>query len=123
MSDDDSILVACLCADWCYVCQEYRASFEQVGARFPQARFLWIDIEDQSDLVDPIEVDDFPTLLIAAGATPRFFGVMTTRAEKLERLVRDRCAAVAPSVSVGHPDVLALVGRLRGLSKKPDPCA
>lgn len=109
-----SVLVACLCAEWCSVCRDYRAAFEQVQARFPQARFIWVDVEDQADLVDPIEVDDFPTLLIAVGDEPRFFGTLTPQPETLERLVRDRMADADRPV-VAQRDVADLVVRLRGL--------
>ena len=57
-----SLLVVCLCAQWCGSCREYRSTFEQVAEAFPDMRFLWVDIEDQADLVDPIEVENFPTL-------------------------------------------------------------
>jgi len=63
------MLVVCLCADWCDVCSNYRSSFEQVQAAvrqdLPQARFIWLDIEDEADLLHPLDVEDFPTLLIA----------------------------------------------------------
>ena len=39
-------LVACLCAAWCGTCRDYRAGFEALAARFPEARFLWLDVED-----------------------------------------------------------------------------
>ena len=86
---EPSLLVACLCAEWCDVCRDYRSVFEQVKDRFPQARFLWVDIEDQADLVDPVEVDDFPTLLVAVGPSIRFLGPMIPRADRLERLLRE----------------------------------
>lgn len=109
---DSSVLVACLCAEWCGVCRDYRSVFERVKSRFPQARFIWIDVEDQADLVDPIEVDNFPTLLIAVGDQARFFGTMTPQAETLERLVRDRMAD-ADGPAVAQSDVAELVIRLR----------
>ena len=72
------LLVACLCAEWCSACREYRATFDQVAAEFNGAvRFIWIDIEDEAELVDPIEVETFPTLLIADAGAPRFFGPLT----------------------------------------------
>lgn len=108
-----SLLVACLCAEWCSVCRDYRSVFEQVRARFPQARFIWVDVEDQADVVDPVEVDNFPMLLIALGNEARFFGTMTPQAETLERLVRDRAANVAPATALAQPDAAALVLRLR----------
>lgn len=85
-----SALVVCLCAEWCGVCCEYRSRFEQIQAKFPQAQFLWLDVEDEADLLHPIDVEDFPTLLLVAGTEPRFFGPVTPQAEMLERLIRSK---------------------------------
>lgn len=85
-----SVLVVCLCAEWCGVCRDYRSRFWQLQSRFPQARFLWIDVEDEADLLHPLDVEDFPTLLLALGQEPRFFGPVTPQAEMLERLIRSQ---------------------------------
>lgn len=82
------VLVACLCADWCIACREYKSRFEQAQARFPGARFLWVDIEDQADLVDPVEVENFPSILVTVDGQPRFFGPVLPHLETLERLVK-----------------------------------
>jgi thioredoxin 1 len=111
MASPASLLVVCLCAEWCGVCRDYRAAFEQVRALFPGARFLWVDVEDEADWVDPLEVDNFPTLLVAVADTPRFLGTVVPIAARLERLVRDRSADDAPPLN--DPDALALLGRLR----------
>jgi len=58
------LLVACLCADWCGACREYKPLFDSLAIKFPNVRFLWVDVEDEADLIDPIEVEDFPTILI-----------------------------------------------------------
>ena len=115
------VFVACLCAEWCGVCRDYRRVFDQVRARVPEARFVWVDVEDQSDRVDPVEVDDFPTLLVAVGNTVRFFGPMIPRADPLERMVREYlvqtdpqpCAAGTPAA---RPETEALLKRLLLLS-------
>ena len=60
-------LVACLCAEWCSSCREYRETFRQAQQQYLDTRFVWVDIEDQPDLVGDISVEDFPTLMIAAG--------------------------------------------------------
>ncbi len=109
--EPSSVLVACLCAEWCGVCREYRAAFDAVRGRFPQAQFLWVDVEDQSDLVDPVEVDNFPTLLVAVGDAPRFLGTVVPQAGTLERLIRDRSAADATPLR--DPQAEALVHRLK----------
>jgi thioredoxin 1 len=84
------LLVACLCADWCGACREYKPLFDSLARKFPNVRFLWVDVEDEADLIDPIEVEDFPTILIAAGEKPLFFGTVLPHVETLERLIQDK---------------------------------
>ena len=105
-------LVVCLCAAWCGVCGDYRARFTQVQAKFPLLEFVWIDIEDEADLLHPLDIEDFPTLLLAVGEEPRFFGPLTPQSEMLERLVRAQIQdAGAPALT--NPAVVALLGRIR----------
>ncbi len=111
---DPEILVACLCAQWCGVCREYATTFAQLGASMPSARFVWIDVEDAADTVDPIEVDNFPTLLIAVGAEPRFFGALTPQPQLLERMVR-QYAAEGDAALAARADLRALTQRVRAL--------
>jgi thioredoxin 1 len=87
------LLVACLCADWCGACREYKPLFESLARKFPNVRFLWVDVEDEADLIDPIEVEDFPTILIASGEKPLFFGTVLPHIETLERLIQDKMTA------------------------------
>lgn len=88
------LLVACLCAQWCKLCDEYRTVFDaaaQAGS-CPHARFVWIDIEDDEAVLGPVDVDDFPTLLIASGDTPLFFGPLTPHPGTLARLLQSAAA-------------------------------
>ena len=107
-----SILVVCLCAEWCGVCRDFRSRFEQVQARFPQAQFLWIDVEDEADLLHPLDVEDFPTLLLAVGDAPRFFGPVTPQLEMLERLIRAQTGSDGAPALANQP-VAELVARIR----------
>jgi len=81
--------VACLCAAWCVACREYRATFaalaEQLGG---DADFAWIDIEDDADALGDLDIENFPTLLIADEAGARFFGPVMPQASTAERLIR-----------------------------------
>ncbi|PJC17271.1 MAG: thioredoxin [Comamonadaceae bacterium CG_4_9_14_0_8_um_filter_60_18] len=110
------ILVVCLCAQWCGVCRDYRSRFEQARAQVhsscPQAQFLWIDIEDEADLLHPLDVEDFPTLLLARGSEARFFGPLTPQVETLVRMVQTQ--AINPQAApLPAPELTALVARVR----------
>ncbi|MBD8531105.1 MULTISPECIES: thioredoxin family protein [unclassified Massilia] len=85
--DGGQWIVACLCAAWCGTCGGYRAAFDALAARHPDMTFVWIDIEDQADVVGDLDVDNFPTLLLQQGDTVAFFGPMLPDAQLAERLV------------------------------------
>jgi thioredoxin 1 len=100
--------VLCLCAAWCGSCRDYRAVFDSAAAAHPDDTFLWIDIEDEADLVDDIDVENFPTLLIGQGDSVRFFGPVTPHAGTLERLV-----TALDSTPVDDPSAAAFLRRVR----------
>lgn len=79
--------VICLCADWCGLCRDYQMVFALMAKRYPAFRFVWLDIEDQSELVGDLEVETFPTLLLADAQGSRFFGPLTPQADTLARLL------------------------------------
>ena len=88
----DSWIVACLCAAWCGTCSSYRAVFEELAARHPDKHFIWIDIEDQADVVGDLDVENFPTLLIQRHDLVAFFGTMLPDAGLANRLVQAQAA-------------------------------
>lgn len=79
--------VVCLCAGWCGVCRDYRSGFDAVAQRWPDVRWEWLDVEDREDLVDDVDVETFPTLLIGQGARAFFLGPLLPQHAVLERLV------------------------------------
>ena len=79
--------VVCLCADWCGVCRGYQSVFEQMAAQYPHFRFAMLDVEDQADLLGDIDVETFPTLLLADAQHTRFFGALTPQPHTLSRLL------------------------------------
>lgn len=109
-SSPPDLLIACLCAQWCGTCNDYAPLFKQLQLDYPQARFAWIDIEDEADLVDPVEVENFPTILIATGTTARFFGTVTPHIETLRRLIDSH--ATEASARKADAQVQALTERL-----------
>ena len=114
------LLVACLCAQWCRTCDAYRDTL--LGAReslqlHPDlaTRFLWIDIEDESDLIGDLDIEDFPTLLLARGDAILFFGPILPHAQTIDRLLRGAVAGELPPLAADAlaADVRALPGLLR----------
>jgi thioredoxin 1 len=85
-------IVACLCAQWCGTCGSYRAAFEALAARHPDKHFVWIDIEDQADVVGDLDVDNFPTLLMQRHDVVAFFGTMLPDPVLAERLLQAQAA-------------------------------
>jgi thioredoxin 1 len=107
------LLVACLCAEWCDTCGEYQRVFSQLQDEFSGCRFIWIDIEDQADLVDPIEVENFPTLLIAAETQAYFFGTVTPHLDTARRLIQTHLAASSAHAASAVPaDIANVVNQL-----------
>jgi thioredoxin 1 len=86
----DVWIVACLCAAWCDVCRQFRPAFDALAARHPDHRFVWVDVEDEADIVGDFDVDDFPTLLIQRGDTVVFFGTMLPDAGQWQRLLQSQ---------------------------------
>jgi thiol-disulfide isomerase/thioredoxin len=105
----EDLLVACLCAEWCTTCREYRERLEQVRLGLPEVKFVWVDIEDEAELVSPIEVENFPTVLIAVGSEARYFGPLTPQRETLERLLR----AVPGLPAIADIEIVELARRIR----------
>ena len=87
--------VACLCALWCGTCGSYRATFEELAARHPDTNFVWIDIEDQADVVGDLDIDNFPTLLIQHEDNVAFFGTVLPDGGLAHRMVQAQQALSA----------------------------
>ena len=79
--------VFCLCAQWCGTCREYQPIFAQLASQWPDVRFVWVDIESHDDLLGDLDIENFPTLLIAdAQGHARFAGTVLPHAETLQRM-------------------------------------
>lgn len=103
--------VVCLCADWCRTCDAYRQTFDDVASQFADWRFVWIDIEDESDLLDDYDVATFPTLFIGHDSTLSFAGPLTPQPETLLRLLTSLRSNEVSAVK--DEDAQALWMRLR----------
>jgi hypothetical protein len=102
--------VICLCAEWCGVCREWRGIFNEAAAAHPDLHFAWIDIEDEAEAMGDVDVETFPTLLIARGKAPRFFGPVQPSLAQLSRLLSSLAEAGEPQRK--DAQVAALLARL-----------
>lgn len=108
LADPQTLLVACLCAEWCGTCREYRAMFDVLAEGHPAACFVWIDIETHSELVDDYDVENFPTILIEDDVSTRFFGTVLPQPRIVERMIEEFSGAA------GSPGGLKLRPALAG---------
>lgn len=109
---DTAWCVACLCAAWCDVCENFRDSFTTLADRHPEMRFVWIDIEDEAVLVGDIDVENFPTLLIQHGDRVAFFGTVEPELKPIQRLIQAQVRAVADGEPIRPVAVIDLRARL-----------
>ena len=108
------MVVSCLCADWCGTCRDYRAVLAGEASRHPDSAFVWLDVEDDADLVGDLDVETFPTLLVTAGDEVLFYGAVLPGAEHLHRLLAALQAQGQQPVPVDE-GVFTLAGRLNSL--------
>ena len=106
--------VFCLCAEWCGTCREYQPLFHQLAQEMPQARFVWVDVEAQDDLLQDLDIENFPTLLLAdAQHQARFAGTVLPHLDTLQRMCKAALAGDLPLVQDAEwqavlPGLLAL---------------
>jgi len=92
--------VFCLCAQWCGTCREYQPIFDQLASQSPEVKFVWVDIESHDELLGDLDIDNFPTLLIAdAQGQARFAGTVLPHAETLQRMCQAALAGDFPLIN------------------------
>ena len=92
VSNRDTLFVACLCAQWCGTCRDYRATFDRIADAHPEICFAYIDIETHADRFDDLDVENFPTILIEDSKATRFFGTVLPHGAVVERMLSDLTA-------------------------------
>lgn len=113
-----AIHVACLCAAWCRLCDDYRVVFGAVAAEMADAglnlAWHWIDIEDEAELLGNVDVETFPTLVVASRDGVRFAGPLTPHPETLRRLLRATVLDVSAGTTrlAADTEISAFMGRL-----------
>lgn len=80
-------LVLFLCAGWCGTCVSFKEVANELQSMFPQALFVWLDIEDDSAVVGDVDIANFPTLAIFRQAVPVHYGVSLPHQGVVKRLL------------------------------------
>ncbi|MBI2726755.1 MAG: thioredoxin [Polaromonas sp.] len=114
----DTVWVICLCADWCHLCRDYREVIDTVArglTGFRGFQFAWLDIEDHAGMVGEMDIETFPTLLVADAAGMLFFGALTPQASILRRLL-ESLAGAAPK---RQPHTAATQSLVQALPAQP----
>lgn len=111
-SPSPSWWVICLCAEWCGVCREWRDAFTQAAAAHPAMRFAWVDVEDEAEAMGDVDIETFPTLLIARDDEALFLGSVQPSAAQVGRLVASLRDNPAPASGL-PPGSAALLHRLK----------
>lgn len=105
--------IACLCAAWCGTCRDWQPVLEPWAATQPGLKLLWVDIEDEADWLDPLdlEIDTFPTLLLARQDRALFLGPVVPQLASVNRLL-ERLGAAPPADTVQLAPAHALAAQL-----------
>lgn len=91
----DAWLVVCLCAAWCGTCKQYRQLFEVLALQFPHMRFVWLDVEDREDVAGDLDIETFPSVLVAQGEQAKFLGPVLPQGAVLARMLQSLPADAA----------------------------
>jgi thioredoxin 1 len=89
--------VACLCAAWCGVCRDWQPLFAQQARLRPQMRFAWVDVEDEDDAMGDVDIETFPTLLVARGNEVLYLAPIPPFTKQFDRLLDTLLAQPVPA--------------------------
>jgi len=88
----EPLYVACLCAQWCGVCRQWRPQFDALAAQLPAATFLWVDVEDCADQLGDWEPENFPVLAVQRGACLLYCATLPQQPAVWQRLIDELAA-------------------------------
>jgi thioredoxin reductase (NADPH) len=104
LTKSQTLLVVCLCAEWCTVCRDFKSEYHTLAQQHPEMVFAYLDIEDDETLIGALELDDFPTLAVFRGDTLAHFGVVKAKRDNMASLLRK--LSVSPLRSLTPPPAL-----------------
>lgn len=88
--EQGAALVACLCTTRCHKCADWWGSLQALAQEFPEACFVWLDVDENPDMVADIAgVDAFPFMLLRLTTGAVACVVPTLDSEGTEAFARD----------------------------------
>ena len=87
LTDRTGVVVVCLCAEWCGTCRGYQEELSRLAGRYSDFVFVWLDVEDDADIVGDLDIETFPTLMVMQGEDLLFGGILLPLIQHLDRLL------------------------------------
>ena len=115
--DKRDCVVVSLCAAWCDTCAQFREAYERIAQARPNMLFVWLDIEDDSEVCGDIDVENFPTLVVFRGDLLVHFGVSLPQQGAVARLI-DELASRQTSIAEAPLAVRELPLRVQRLTSR-----
>lgn len=82
------------------MCREWEPLFAQQARLHPGLQFAWVDIEDEAQALGDVDVETFPTVLVARGNEVFFLGAIPPNPAQFARLLATLTAQAQPSGAV-----------------------
>lgn len=101
------IEVAFICATWCATCREFLPQVQRLADANPHVGFLALDVEADADLLGDVDVDDFPTLVVAHPRGVLYYGTTLPQVPVVQRLLDDLLGRDAAPLDSAEAQALA----------------
>lgn len=115
----EPLLVACLCAQWCGICRDWRTGFDALASQLPPdfaVRWAWIDVEDCADALGDYEPPNFPVLAVQRGGDLLYCAALPQQPALWLRVLTElACADEASAMRLARQTAAADLPDLRGL--------
>jgi thioredoxin 1 len=80
-------------ADWCAPCKQFSAIYEQVSEKFPNIKFVKVNIEAEQEMADFFEIRSIPHLMVFKESIVIYSNAGSMPASTLNELVEQALAA------------------------------